>query len=311
MTKIICGVDVSSEYLDARIGRDGAFLRVENSAQGIAELAAVCRAQNVELVAMEATGGYEKLAFGLLWAQAIPCAILNPRAVRRFAEGMGIIEKTDRLDAGVIAWHAEVKHICPQEPASATQQHLRALVTRLRQITETMVVQKNQRHLVDDDYVRASFEEVLVLLRQQAKAFEAKIAQLIQDDPLWRALGEAFRSIKGVAARTVARLMAELPEIGLISHKAVTKLVGYAPIARDSGKFKGKRPIRGGRSTVRSILLVVADLVRRHNDDFAAFHKRLREAGKPKKVVRVALAHKLLVRLNAKARDVRKSIVPA
>ncbi len=311
MTKIICGVDVSSEYLDARVGRDGACARFANSPADIAEFARFCRTHGVELVAMEATGGYEKLAFGLLWAEAIPCAIVNPRAVRRFAEGMGLLEKTDRIDAGVIAWHAEVKRICAQQPETASQQKLAALVTRLRQITDNMVLQSNQRRLIDDPDVLASIDDLLALLRRQAKAFEAKIAALIAHDPLWKQLDRAFRSIKGVADRTVARIIADLSEIGTLSNKAAAKLVGLAPIAKDSGKIKGRRSIRGGRSSVRSILFVVAEVVRRYDPDFAAFHKRLTDAGKPKKVIRIALAHKLLVRLNAKAREVRKQFALA
>jgi transposase len=132
-----------------------------------------------------------------------------------------------------------------------------------------------------------------------------EIAQLIAIDPVWLQLDQAFRSIKGVADRTVARLLAELPEIGTLSNKAISKLAGLAPLARDSGKTQGKRPVRGGRSGVRAILFVVASVVRRYDADFAAFDQRLQAAGKPKKVIRIALAHKLLVRLNAKARQVR------
>ena len=217
----ICGVDVSSAMLDARLGRDGPVGRFANEAAGVAELAAFCKQHQVRLVALEATGGYERLAFAVLWSAGIPTAIVNPRAVRRFAEAMGFLEKTDRIDSGIIAWFAEVKR---------------------------------------------------------------------------------------VADRTVARLMAELPEIGTLSNKAAAKLAGLAPIARDSGKLIGNRAVRGGRTAIRSILFVVAELVRRHNPDFTAFHKRLSDAGKPKKVIRIALAHKLLVRLNAKARDVRAQI---
>jgi transposase len=306
VTTIVCGVDVSSQHLDAQIGRGGARLSVENSAEGIAKLAAFCRKHGAGLLVMEATGGYEKLAFGLLWAEAIPCAIANPRAVRRFAEGMGLFEKTDQIDAGVIAWYAEVKRIHAQAPASATQQQLQAYVTRLRQITDHLVLQKNQSRLIDDKEVLASIAEIVSVLRRQAKSFETKIAGLIQQDPLWKELDKAFRSIKGVADRTVARLAADFSEIGTLSNKAAAKLAGLAPIAKDSGKIKGKRSVRGGRSPVRSILFIVAECVRRHDKDFAAFHQKLSAAGKPKKVIRIALARKLLVRLNAKARDVRK-----
>lgn len=311
MAKIICGVDVSSETLDARVGIDGPHERFASTPEGMEALAAFCTKHGVEMVAMEATGGYEKRPFALLWARGIPAAIVNPFSVRRFAEGVGILEKTDRIDAGVIAWFAEVKRIVPHQPASDAQQRLAALVTRLRQLTELRVAQMNQRRLVSDPAVLKSFEEVIGLATRQIRSLEAEIADLIDGDPLWKTLDETFRSIKGVADRTVARLMAHLPEIGMISNKAISKLVGVAPIARDSGKHTGKRPVRGGRSTVRDILFVVADIVRRFDADFQAFHKRLSDAGKPKKVIRIALAHKLLVRLNAKARDARGTFAHA
>jgi transposase len=311
VTNLICGVDVSSASLDARIGRDGAVKRFERNAAGIAALAAFCKDHQVALVAMEATGGYEKLPFGLLWAHGVPAAILNPRAVRRFAEAMGILEKTDRIDTGVIAWFAEVKRIAPQPPASDAQQRLAALVTRLRQLTELRTAQKNQRRLVTDTLALASFDELLKLIARQIRGLETQIAELIGSDPLWQKLDAAFRSIKGVADRTVARMMAELPEVGTLSNKAAAKLGGLAPIARDSGKLNGKRSVRGGRSTIRSILYVVAEVVRRHDPDFKECHRRLTQAGKPKKVIRVALARKLLVRLNAKARDARRQLANA
>ncbi len=307
MTQVICGVDVSSTALDARIGREGPFAHFSNSGEGIEALAAFCREHAVELVVMEATGGYEKQPFALLWGEGVPAAIVNPRAVRDFAKAMGRLEKTDRIDAGVIAWFAQTKRIEPLPLASDVQMRLKALVTRLRQLTEHRTAHNHQRRLVTEPLVLAGFDEFLALLARQMRALEAEIASLIEADPLWRKLDEAFRSIKGVADRTVARLMAELPEIGLISNKAIAKLVGLAPLADDSGKTSGIRRIRGGRSTVRDILLVVAEVARRFDPDLAAFHQRLTLAGKKKKAVRVALAHKLLVRLNAKARDARKA----
>jgi transposase len=305
VAKIICGVDVSSFSLEAGIGRSGPNRSFPNTAEGVAELIAFCRQHHVEMLAMEASGGYEKQSFALLWAQGWPVALLNPRAVRRFAEGMGLLEKTDRIDAGVIAWFAAVKGSQPSAPAGAEQERLKALVTRLRQLTELQAAQRNQRLLVSEELVLSSFRHVLAVVAAQMRALEQAIAALIAADPLWQKLDQAFRTIKGVADRTVARLMAEVPEIGQASNKAVSKLVGLAPLARDSGKQQGKRPVRGGRRNVRAILYVVAGVVRRHNADFAAFHERLSAAGKPKKVIRIALAHKLLVRLNAKAREVR------
>jgi transposase len=305
VTKIICGVDVGSEKLDARIGRDGAFEQFPRSSEGIGNLARFCRDHQVELVVMEATGGYERLPFAHLWAAGVPAAVVNPRSVRRFAEAMGTFEKTDHIDCAMIAWYAETKRIKPVEPSSATQQRLTALVLRLRQLTDLKVMQTNQRRLVTEPDISASFEAVLVVVLQQIRQLEAQIVAAIEADPLWRALDGAFRSIKGVADRTVARLMAELPEIGTLSGKAVAKLAGLAPLAHDSGKRTGKRPIRGGRAGVRSILYVVAEVVRRYDPDFKKIYQKLCDAGKPKKVVRTALARKLLVRLNAKAAEIR------
>lgn len=305
MTQVICGVDVSSISLEAFVGPAGPGRSFTNSAEGIAELACFCQEQGVQLVALEATGGYEKQAFALLWAQGLAVALLNPRAVRDFAKAMGLLEKTDRIDAQIIARFAAVKGSAASKPMSAEQQHLRALVTRLRQLTQLHVDQRNQRLLVTDATVRASINKLLKMVESQKRKLAAKIAALLASDPLWKELDQAFRSIKGVADRTVAAVMADLPEIGLLSNKAVSKLGGLAPLARDSGKTHGRRPVRGGRRQLRAVLFLVAGVVSRHNPDFAAFHQRLSASGKPKKVIRIALAHKLLVRLNAKARDVR------
>jgi transposase len=153
--------------------------------------------------------------------------------------------------------------------------------------------------------VLASFTELLAVVNRQIGELATAIAALVAADPLWRQLDQAFRSIKGVADRTVARLMAEMPEIGTLSNKTISKLAGVAPLASDSGKHQGQRRVRGGRAAVREILFIVASVVARHEPDFAAFRQRLADAGKPPKVIRIALAHKLLVRLNAKARQVR------
>lgn len=310
VTRIICGVDISSASLEVRIGREGATGSFPNTAEGIAALAAFCHVHQVELVAMEATGGYEQQPFALLSAAGLAVTLLNPRAVRRFAEGMGVLEKTDAIDAGLIAWFAEVRGSRPQSLSSPSQQQLRALVTRLRQLTQIRTAQRNQARLVSSPAVLASFTELLALLARQIRELEKTIAELISQDPLWQHLDQVFRSIKGVADRTVARLMAEMPEIGTLSNKAISKLAGVAPLARDSGKHQGKRAVRGGRAPVREILFIVAGVAGRYEPDFIAFQQRLSAAGKPRKVVRIALAHKLLVRLNAKAREVRRQITP-
>jgi transposase len=315
-------VDIASKSLEARIGQQGAAGSFANDAEGINALGDFCRTHQAELVAMEATGGYEQQAFAQLSGQGLAVAILNPRAVRQFAQSMGSLEKTDRIDAAMIAWYAEVKKSQPVCLAPENQQHLRALVTRLRQLTEMRAMQLNQQRLVTDRKVQASFKKLLALLARQIGELEQGIAVLLEKDPLWRELDQAFRTIKGVADRTVARIMAEMPEIGTLSNKTISKpgvpndrssslgwkLAGVAPLANDSGKHQGKRAVRGGRAAVREILFIVASVVGRHEPDFIAFRERLRAAGKPPKVVRIALAHKLLVRLNAKARQVRQAM---
>jgi transposase len=305
---MICGVDVSSAWLDASIGRTGTPQRFANTAEGIALLAAFCHQQQVDLVAMEATGGYERQPFQLLSEHGLLVAILNPRAVRQFAQSMGKLEKTDAIDAAMIAWFAEVKRSQPNALSPAGQQQLRALVTRLRQLTELRTAQKNQQRLVTDPAVQTSFAEILALLKRQMRALAEAIAQHINADPLWHEFDQAFRTIKGVADRTVARIMAEMPEIGTLSNKAASKLAGLAPLAHDSGKHQGRRAIRGGRASVRDLLFIVASVAGRYEPDFIAFRERLAGAGKPPKVVRIALAHKLLIRLNAKAREARHKL---
>lgn len=297
-----------SQVLDAKVWPNGPELQVKNTPQGVAELAAWCLGHGVELAVMEATGGYERLAFRLLWANGVAAAVVNPRQVRRFAEAMGVLEKTDRLDAGVIGWYAHAKGVEPETPPPAEQERLAALVTRLGQLTALKVSQENQRRLVEDEGVQASFTEVLRVVSGQIRRFETEIAQLLQTDPLWRELDRTFRPTKGVADRSVARLMAEMPEIGTLTGKEVAKLAGLAPLANDSGKHAGRRRVRGGRTAIRGLLYIVAGVVARHEPDYIAFRQKLLDAGKPRKVVRIALARKLLVRLNAQARDARAAL---
>ena len=303
----ICGVDVSKAWLDGWV-EAGGHRRFANDDGGIAELARWATGHGAGLVVMEASGGIEQDAFLALWRIGLPCALTNPRAVRRFAGAMGTLEKTDRLDAEVIARHAAARRIKPGQPPGEQQQRLTALATRLRQITGDLSVQKQRLHSTRDPMALASLREAVAFFTAQAKALATEIANLVEHDPVWTALDRSFRSVKGVAGRTVAVLLAELPEIGTVSNKAVAKLAGLAPIANDSGKRSGPRSIRGGCAAVRSILFLVADLARKFDPTLAEFRQRLPDAGKPKMVVRVALARKLLVRLNAKARETRLAL---
>src|SRR5258705_1489993 len=178
----------------------------------------------------------------------MPCAMTNPGSVRRYAEAMGVLEKTDRLDASVIARFAHANDLQPTPAPTPAQQRLKALVQRLGQVTDDLAVQKQRRaSLLDNAEMLASIEEVIALLKRQSRTLEGEIASMIDDDPMWEKLAQAWRSVKGVAGRTVARLMADMPEIGTYSNKAIAKL------ADDSGKRQGKRSIRRRRARVRSI----------------------------------------------------------
>lgn len=311
MIKIVCGVDVSKVWLDVHIQPAGASSRFANDAAGVEELAAFCREHGVELVVMEASGGCERTAFTLLWGLGLPCGLANPRSVRRFAEAMGYLEKTDSIDAAMIALYGLTKGLRPTPLQSPAAQRLKALVARLCQITADTTVNKQRRSAASDPETLASLGEVLALLKRQSRELEGKIASLIDADPLWERLDRAFREMKGVASRTVARLMAELPEIGTLSNKAIAKLVGLAPIANDSGKRTGRRPVRGGREGPRSILYLVGAIAAKYDERLGDFQQRLSRAGKPKMVIRIALARKLLVILNAKARDARNELAHA
>ena len=301
-----CGVDVSKDWLDCFIPPSH-FERFENSSEGIGRLADFIRIHAASLVVMESSGGLERVPFYLLWEQQIPCAIVNPRSVRDFAKAMGHLEKTDRIDAQVIARYAATKAIQPTPPPSQNQQRLSALSVRMRQVVSDLTVQKQRLHTAHHDVAREGLLEIIALLKRQSKSLSADIAALIKDDPLWAALDATLRSVKGVADRTVATLMAELPELGILPNKAIAKLAGLAPLADDSGKRQGIRRTRGGRASVRSILFLVADIARKYDQSLAAFRQRLIDRGKKKMLIRIALAHKLLVRLNAKARETRQA----
>jgi transposase len=304
-------VDVSKDWLDAHVWPGGACGRFGRDAAGVAELLALCRRHDVELAVMEASGGYERLAFLLLWDGGLACALVNARSVRRFAEGMDILEKTDRIDAAIIARYAMAKGIAPMPPPSAAQQRLGSLVARLAQIAGDLTVNKQRRAATFCAEALASLDTVIACLKREERRLAGEIASLIDDDPLWTCLDRALRAVKGVADRTVARLLAQLPELGIVSNKAIATLAGLAPIANDSGRRAGARSIRGGRAGPRSILFLIARTAAKYDPHMAAFHQRLLVAGKKKMVIRIALARKLIVILNAKARDARSEFANA
>jgi transposase len=307
----ICGVDVAKHELVAA-SEDGRQLGCfANDAEGIGELIAVLRASGAGLTVVEATGGLERKLVLLLAEAGLGVSVADPRRVRLFAEAIGGPEKTDQIDAVMIARFARTRKLVPMTPPSPAQQRLTRLVRRLGQVTADLSAHKNRLSSADDAEIVASLGRIMVALRGEARSLEGEIGSLIDDDPLWAALAQEFTTVKGVAGRTVARLMADLPEIGTYNGKAIAKLVGLAPMANDSGQRNGRRVTGGGRASVRSILFLVARGAARFHAGLKAFHRRLSQAGKPLMVIRIALARKLLVILNAKARDARANQVIA
>lgn len=302
----LCGVDISKDRLDCFIQPDH-FIQFENSPEGISLLADLLQSHSCGLVVMEASGGYERMVFYQLWELKIPCAIVNPRSVRDFAKACGHLEKTDRIDAEVIAQFGAVMKTKPMPAPAQNQRRLSALSARMQQVVSDLVVQKQRLHTAHIDVARQGILNLIALLKSESKFLSAEIAGLINADPLWAAIDKTLRSVKGVADRSVATIMADLSEIGLYSNKAIAKLVGLAPLADDSGKRNGKRHVKGGRASVRSILFLVANIVCKFDQTMQAFKHRLAEKGKPKMVIRIALAHKLLVRLNAKVKETRQT----
>lgn len=247
-----------------------------------------------------------RLAFLLLWELGCACALANARAVRDFARAMGFLEKTDRIDAAVIARFAAARRLAAVPPPDGKSQRLQMLVVRLGQVISDLTVNKQRKSAARDQEMCASLDEIIAFLNAHKRRLSREIAALIDDDPLWASLGRAIRSFKGLADRSAGLILAQLPQIGLVSNKAIAKLAGLAPIADDSGKRQGPRSIRGGRAGVRSLLFLVADIARKYDADLASFRDKLIAAGKPKMVVRIALARKLLVRLNARTRIARE-----
>jgi transposase len=302
MNKIL-GVDISKHWLDT--GRSGTqdHKRLPYTIEGMADLAAHCRADKIDLVVMEASGNYERQAFLTLSGLGVPCAVVNPRSVRNFAKAMGRFEKTDRIDAQMIAQYALAKQIVAMPPPAENQQKLAALSARMHQITADSSANKKRLSSAIDPAVKDSIKEVITLLQKQHIAVTAQMQALIDQDQTYALINTTLRTVKGVADRTVHTLIAEMPELGHISNRAAAKLTGLAPLPDQSGKRDGRRHIHGGRAPIRGILFLVANIVAKFDPNLASMKQRLLDKGTSKMATRIAIARKLIVWLNAKVRD--------
>lgn len=293
------GIDVSKHQLDIALRPSGETYRLPHTEAGLSALVALLQPRQPTLVVLEATGGYEADVAAALALAAIPVAIVNPRQVRDFARATGQLAKTDGLDANVLAHFAEAVHPEPRPLPDAAQQALTALVTRRRQLVEMLVAERNRLPLASGGRIRRDVQTHIHFLEQRLKEANDDLQQLLRTSPLWRAAEQLLRSVPGIGPTTSALLLADLPELGRLSHRAIAALVGVAPLNCDSGRRSGTRTIWGGRATVRGALYMATLVATRHNPVIAVFYRRLRAAGKPPKVALVAAMRKLLTILNA------------
>jgi transposase len=301
------GIDVSKASLDVFVQPTGAAWQLANTAVQIDALGEQLTALAAERIVLEASGGYEALVVAVLASRQLPVVVVNPRQVRDFARAMGQLAKTDRIDAQVLARFGEAIRPELRAMPDATTRTVRALVSRRRQLQEMLVAEQNRliSAAVQDapEPLREQLGEHIDWLRRQVSDVDEELRRELQASPLWRERENLLRTIPGIGPVTSATLLSQLPELGQLDRKAIAKLVGVAPLNRDSGTLHGARRVWGGRAGVRAVLYMAALVATRHNPLIRGFYERLQAAGKPKKVALVACMHKLLLLCNSVLRS--------
>jgi transposase len=296
---IFVGVDVSKATLDVYRPDTNELFRIENSQEAILELCTkIEKNKRKAMVVMEATGGYESLLLTCLADRKIDAAVLNPKRVRDFAKGIGLDAKTDAIDAKVISRYAEVVQPTPMTTKSDHEQKHSALVARRNQLLELINQENNRLKQTWDEDAKQSIRDVLEILKKQLKKLDSLLAKMLAADSANQRKIEILSSVKGVGVVTISTLIAELPELGTLNRGEVAKLVGVAPVNRDSGTKSGKRFIGGGRGQVRRVLYMATVVATRHNATIKAFYAHLKSKGKESKVAIVACMRKLITILN-------------
>lgn len=292
------GIDVSKGRLDVAVCPSGERDSVFNDEGGIQALIKRLGEIQPTLIVMEATGGFEHPAMRALASAELPVVVVNPRQVRDFAKATGQLAKTDRIDAWVLARFAEAVRPAVRPLPDEVTLELRALIARRRQLTE-MIVAETNRLSSASKAVRKSIKAHVRWLEAELKRADKDLDQAIRQSPIWQENQDLLRSVPSIGPVVSPTLIAELPELGQLNRKQIAALVGIAPLNRDSGTFRGRRSIWGGRATVRATLYMAALVASRRNAVISAFYKRLRDAGKAPKVALVACMRKLLTILNA------------
>ena len=303
---VAVGIDVAKASLEVSFGTDGATQSFPNELEGHDALLTQLGGLTISLIVLEATGGYEAAVAGALQAAGLPVAVINPRQARDFAKAMGVLAKTDSIDARVLARFAQVLHqrddlqrlIKPlaDEPLKALQ----AQLLRRRQLC-SMLIAERQRLGTSHSSTRPDIEASIRFLKERLKKADAELARLIQRDHA--PLNNLLKGVKGVGPNTLATLIAELPDLGHLTRREIGALVGVVPLNRDSGQFRGRQCTWGGRATVRRALYMAALVASRHNPVIRRFYAHLIDQGKAPKLALVACMRKLLTILNAVARD--------
>jgi len=303
LNEVCVGIDVAKAHLDVACVDNESVQRFANDPAGHKALLEHLTPMAIQRVVLEATGGYERPIVAELLASKLPVVVINPKQVRNFAKALGLLAKTDAIDARLLARFAsDIKpdiRPLPDEKALDLQEKL----ARRRQLIQMRTAESNRLKQTFSAAVRASIEVMLNTIDQQIDDLDNDLEQAIKASPAWQAKADLLKAVPGIGDQTARCLIVQLPELGDCSRQQIAALVGVAPINRDSGAMRGRRAIGGGRATVRCALYMATLVATRHNPKIKAYYQRLVASGKKKKVALVAAMRKLLVILNAIIRD--------
>jgi transposase len=301
-TSSYVGIDVSKDRLDVAVLGEKQDKQVNNTQKGITELVQWMLDLQPELIVVEATGGYQRAVVEALFWAGLPVAVVNPARVRQFARVCGLLAKTDKLDAHVLAVFGQRVQPRRYEGKTEAEKQLSALLVRRKQLEEMLKAEQNRLRTISPS-LRSSVERIIAMLKEEKKRIDEQIQEFMKEQKGWQEQVEILRSAPGVGKVTTATLLAELPELGKMDRKKIAALVGVAPMNYDSGKKRGYRKTKGGRTNVRSVLYMSTLVATRYNPLIRSQYQHLLKRGKEKKVALTACMRKFLTILNAMMRD--------
>ena len=305
MDGLFVGLDISKARVDGHVQPTGERWSAGTEEPDLAALVSRLRALTPTLVVMEATGGYEIPVAAALTAAGLAVVVVNPRQIRDYARATGQLAKTDALDARVIARFAEAVQPAVRPLPTPQAQALADLMARRRQVVDMLGAERNRQRQARQPRLQKRIAEHVAWLQKALTKLDEDIRELIRESPVWREKENVLTSTPGIGDVTAHALIADLPELGQLDRRRIAALVGIAPFNRDSGQWRGRRMIGGGRATVRRALYMPTVVAIRHNPAMAACYHRLVQSGRPKKVALIATMRKLLTTLNAMLRDHR------